>query len=241
MTTNVNSPSISEQFQLRNSYRDVSGVCPHCGSFSTFQGRSDAPVTPGHHDPKAKRETYIIIQMASCPACNGLVIGACEFDDLQCRKLRASTHLWPLPIWPDHAPDDIDPEIKKYYYESRGILPLSPAGSAVLARRCLQHVIRKRLGITKATLFHEIDAAVERPELSQPTKESLHDVRQIGNWAAHPTLDQAAALMDVTKEEAEYTLEALEMVFEDLYVSTARASSMKKKIAERKSGSVATT
>lgn len=176
-------------------------------------------------------------EVASCQVCNGIVLGA-GLDPRTSPP--AGEYLWPADVWPDHSPTDLEEEIRKSYDEARMILSLSPAAAAVLARRCLQHVIRKRLQIKKGTLFAEIADAMKREELSKPTRDSLQHIRQIGNWGAHPSQDEAGTLIEVTDEEAKYTIEALEMVFDDLYVTTARAKAMKARIEDRKTNAVST-
>ena len=116
------------------------------------------------------------------------------------------------------------------------MFPLSPMASAVLARRCLQQVIRTKLEIKKDRLFDEIAEAVKRPELSKPTAAALDHVREIGNWGAHPAQDQASEIVEVSPEEAEYTLGVLELLFEDLYVTPARIASMEARVRAKKKG-----
>jgi len=232
--SNIKRRTISDQFETEHTYREASGVCPHCSTFSTFNSKGSLDAPPGHHDPKSKRTNYVRIELAFCPGCKGIVLGAIEFSDPQRSNVYQARHLWPVPIWPDQAPDDLEPEIRKYYDESREILTRSPAGSAVLSRRCLQHVIEKRLEIEEDSLFKEITEAVKRPELTKSTKDALHHVREIGNWSAHPSMDQASILIDVTREEAEYTLETLEMVFRDVFESPSRVALMEKRISEKK-------
>jgi hypothetical protein len=106
--------------------------------------------------------------------------------------------------------------------------------AAVLARRCLQRVIRAKLRITKKNLFDEIEEAVKREELSKPTRDALDHVRTIGNWAAHPVEDQASTIIDVSAEQAEYTLRVLELLFNDLYVVPEKTAAMNAKLKAKK-------
>ncbi|MCA8936471.1 MAG: DUF4145 domain-containing protein [Planctomycetes bacterium] len=104
--------------------------------------------------------------------------------------------------------------------------------TAVLARRCIQHVIRVRLNITGRTLFGEILEAVKRPELTIATRDALDHVRQIGNWGAHPIkeADESETIIEVTEEDAAYTLDVVELLFNDLYVVPARVARMQNRI-----------
>jgi hypothetical protein len=142
--------------------------------------------------------------------------------------------IWPRSVPPDRSPLGMEPHFQSIYDQARNVLDMSPMAAAVLARRCLQHVIRKKLGITKRNLFEEIAEAVTRPDLSMPTRSALDHVREIGNWSAHPVEDQGAAIIDVTQEEAEYTLGVLEMLFHDLYVIPQQIATMQAKIQKKK-------
>jgi hypothetical protein len=144
--------------------------------------------------------------------------------------------VWPPETRADRAPKGLDAKIKTVYDEARAVIGLSPRASATLARRCLQQVIRDKLGIKKGRLFDEISETVKRDDLARPTKERLDHVRHIGNWGAHPIEDQSNAIIDVTPEEAAYTLEVLEMLFHDLYVLPAQATSMSEHIQTKKQG-----
>ncbi|MBK9975389.1 MAG: DUF4145 domain-containing protein [Planctomycetes bacterium] len=106
--------------------------------------------------------------------------------------------------------------------------------AAVLARRCIQHLIRIKLAIKKRDLFQEIEEAVKRPELTKPTQDSLHHVREIGNWSAHPSTDQAETIIDVDAADAEYTIDVVELLFVDLYVTPAHAAAMRARIDAKK-------
>ncbi len=142
--------------------------------------------------------------------------------------------LWPVDVRPDLAPTGLEAHIKKTYDEARQILPFSPMAAAVLCRRCLQHVIREKLGISKHNLHEEIAEAIKKPELTKNTQEALDHIRKIGNWGAHPSVDQANTIIDVTPEEADYCLDVLELLFEDLYVRPQTTAAMAAKLKAKK-------
>ena len=227
--------TIAECFRSIGYFDARPGICPHCGSVAAFENVVQQGVAYGKPFPfeGADRCTNLNAHIAKCLSCNGIVFGMVEVRD---GKTTIPHYLWPLEEWPDRAPEQIDPEIKHAYDEARAVLPLSSMAAAVLARRCLQHVLRERLGIEKSVLFDQIERAVACEELSKPTRDALHHIRQIGNWAAHPSVDQSNTLIQVTRQEAEYTLEAVEMVFYDVYVATARAVAMGARIEQKKVG-----
>lgn len=229
--------SLSEVYEKSLTFDDVGAVCPHCGDNVGFVSTHRLDLL-GRSRVSHK---YKIAEIGYCRTCCDIVVGATKQPYSTSREI--GYLLWPTTVWPDRAPTDLENQIKTAYDEARKILELSPQGAAVLARRCLQHVIRAKLGITKRTLFLEIEEAKTRDELSRPTRDAIDHVREIGAWGAHPIAagepleaDEASTIIEVTKEQAEYTMQTLEMLFDDLYVKPTRIASMMKSISDRKSG-----
>ena len=171
-----------------------------------------------------------------CVACSGLILAHSSYraDDTEVCSV-----LWPRRIRPDKAPPDLDDDdAKRYYDEARKVIDDSPAAAAALSRRVLQHVLRSKMKIRVkgGRLKDEIDQALKSNLLTAATKDALDAVRQIGNWAAHPAEDMAGYLIDVTGAEAGFTLDVLELLFQDLYVTPKRLAEMKTAVAERKAG-----
>jgi hypothetical protein len=103
------------------------------------------------------------------------------------------------------------------YIEASAVLALSPKASAALSRRCLQAVLKDKGGFAQHNLIDQIDAA----ERALPThvSESLHAVRQIGNFAAHPMKSTASGeILDVESGEAEWNLDVLDGLFDFYFI-----------------------
>lgn len=60
----------------------------------------------------------------------------------------------------------------------------------------------------------------------------MDHVRQIGNFGAHPDIDQSGLLVRVSEEEAVYTLFVLELLFDDLYRQSDLVDQMTKRLTE---------
>lgn len=217
-------PPLAKEFPKTANFQGIHAACPHCGNAAMYPQVNT--VNLQGHQPYSIG--YRFLYMAYCAACNEIVIGR--------RHDKGNKLVWPPTTLPDNAPHGLDKHIKKAYDEARIIIDLSPQAAAVLARRCVQHSIRTELGITKATLNLEIQEAITRPELSRTTKNAIDQIREIGNWGAHPSKDPADTLIEVTLEQAMYTIEALEMLFNDLYIAPKKFEDMQVTIANKKQG-----
>lgn len=102
------------------------------------------------------------------------------------------------------------------YNEACRIASLSPKASSTLSRRCLQGMIRDFWGITKDTLFQEINALSDK--IDEPTWNAIDSLRKIGNIGAHMEKD-VNFIVDVEPKEAELLIELIETLFEEWYIS----------------------
>ena len=108
------------------------------------------------------------------------------------------------------------------YKEACQILSESPKASAALSRRCLQLILHEKAGVNKGNLKQEIDAVISEGNLPSELAESLHTLREIGNFAAHPQQHQSTGeIVPVEPGEAEWCLEVIEMLFEFYFVRPA--------------------
>ena len=121
-------------------------------------------------------------------------------------------------------PDYIPASIRKDYEEACKIAHLSPNASAVLARRCLQSMIRDFCNIEGKTLHEEIEkleTKVKESQILDVTEESIQaidSIRKMGNIGAHmqkPT----GIFIDIEKDEADLLIQLIETLFKDWYVA----------------------
>jgi hypothetical protein len=197
----------------------IAANCPHCGVFASFDQLTAAGIAAGTilASLRAGGLARQLIQL-QCPSCKQLSIVASAYEPPQDGRRSLSLQLlWPPTIRPDRAPETLCVGPRRDYDQARQVLSVSPTAAALLTRRCLQHVLRTKLKVAPSSLFKEIGEAIGRSELSSHTRNALDHVRRIGNFAAHPEVDQAALVTDVSAEEARYTLEVLERLFDDLY------------------------
>ena len=169
-----------------------------------------------------------------CPQCNGSTFDARVhqhgFAPRDIRFYPKGTPREPLSAHVDAA-FAID------YNEAEITLPLSPKASAALSRRCLQHLIREKLGVTKKDLASEIDEVIKQKNLPSAVLESLDAVRVIGNFAAHPMKSTSTGeIIDVEPGEAEWNLDVLDGLFDYIFVQPeilkAKMIELNKKLAD---------
>lgn len=161
-----------------------------------------------------------------CPACNkilielvcaGAVTGSGQgfyFEDVRKRLLgypRAASRAAPPPEVPKEFAED--------YIEASLVLSDSPKASAALSRRCLQHLLREKAGVSRSDLAKEIEQVISRNLLPSHLAEAIDALRNIGNFAAHPIKSTASGeVVPVEAGEAEWNLDVLDGLFDFFFV-----------------------
>lgn len=93
-------------------------------------------------------------------------------------------------------------------------------------------------GYNKEDLAKEIKLLLNEtdPKKALPHKlrETVHAIRNFGNFSAHPIDDKTTLqVIDVDPEEAEWCLEIIEELFEHFYVGPAAAKAKKTALDEK--------
>jgi len=130
---------------------------------------------------------------------------------------------------------DVTKEIAEDFNEACLVLEDSPKASAALSRRCLQHLLREKGGVTPGNLGPEIDQVMQN--LPSHLSEAIDAIRNIGNFAAHPSKSTASdTILPVEPGEAEWSLDVLEQLFDFYYVqpklTASRRAALDAKLAE---------
>jgi hypothetical protein len=176
------------------------------------------------------------VQSAMCPSCKKATIFLGTKKTLQHDPHR-QIQIWPKEINRSPLPPEITESFATEYYEACLVLPYSPKASAALSRRCLQALLREKAGITPSNLSKEIGEVLASKALPPDLAEAIDDIRNVGNFAAHPLKSTNTALvLDVEPGEAEWTLDVLEILFDFYFVQPARLKAkrdaLNKKLAE---------
>lgn len=132
--------------------------------------------------------------------------------------------VFPKAIQNQQLPTEVEDEIViSDYNEACLVLADSPKSSAALSRRCLQYILREKVGTTKKDLSQQIQEVIDNNMLPTEISESLDTVRNIGNFAAHTQKSTATGeIVDVEPHEAEWNLETLYDLIDYVYVRPVR-------------------
>ena len=136
------------------------------------------------------------------------------------------------PPVPPEVPEDYAAD----YREACLVIADSPKASAALSRRCLQLMLRKELQAEGKDLYHEIQWAIQNSNLPSSVIELLDVPRKVGNEALHPTLSAAGVITDIEPWEAEWCLEIIEALYDQLFVLPARTQERLERLGQQQPG-----
>jgi len=194
--------------------------CPHC--LTAFH---DHRQTQELGDDATSGWTLVT---RTCPECKRFIFSLVESYDRY--SLRGNDYYHNTrerlcyPRGVNRAPlsADVPAEFARDYAEACATLADSVKASAALSRRCLQHILREKLGVKKGSLASEIQQVLDAGHLPTLLLESLDAVRNIGNFAAHPIKSTASGeIIEVEPGEAEWNLDVLESLFDYIFIQPA--------------------
>lgn len=202
---------------------NFSWTCPYCNRITTI---TDIHMNSGYVDlnrknasgPRTGNLTFIVCPN---PECQQYTLTAALFEaeatNYGSHRRKELLQIWNLvprsnaKSFPDYVPLAIISD----YEEACLIKDLSPKASATLSRRCLQGIIRDFWGISKRTLFDEIEAI--KDNVDPLTWSAIDSVRSIGNIGAHMEKD-INIIIDVEPEEAALLVGLIEILINDWYI-----------------------
>jgi hypothetical protein len=141
------------------------------------------------------------------------------------------------------SPRPIDPLVKDPfrfdYLEASVILEDSPRTSAMLARRILADLLEEYGHVQRSLkLSKMIDNFVESGQHPSYVTENLHYLREIADFGAHTQKDELGNIVDVEPNEAEWTLNVVDTLFDYFIVGPEkdkmRRGAFDKKVAAAK-------
>jgi len=206
--------------------------CPHCG-VTVHDDFKIAPISMINSIENIFLEKKQIKYM-DCPACGQTIIFLQSVTGL----LRTEKIMSESLVYPDGATRIISDLIPKNladdYSEANSILYKSPQASAALSRRCLQTFIREYGEIKGKNLEQEIAQLLNRSIFPPDIADSIDAIRNIGNFAAHPSKSQhTGEIVPVEPHEAEWCLDVLEAMFHFYFVKRAEEEERRKKLNQK--------
>lgn len=177
--------------------------CPHCHRFTYLTSKCNFGNQTGEWDT------------SECNACHKVVL----------------IHKNMGVIYPSPLPKAIDQRIIKTIRTdfAEAILCFSVEAyraASVMARRALQNICLDKGAKESDKLEKQIDWLFEQAIVTKELKEWAHEVRLVGNNAAHPKKPDED--IPVSKEDADDILKLLEQFCQVLYVAPTIASEMRK-------------
>lgn len=184
------------------------GKCPHCHVVNRFERVTASGNYPTDGESYIDEHSRIIrLDVCQCTHCKKIIM---SFQGQM---------IYPIGSIRPNAPTEVPQAIAEDFNEACSVEHLSKKAAAALARRCLQNMLREQ-GIKPTDLFVEIEEAMKT--LPSHLGASIDAIRHIGNFGAHPNKFKITGeVVDVEPEEAEWTLNVLEDLFDFYYVRPA--------------------
>ena len=203
--------------------------CPHCLVTAFFED---------HWTGLARDvDGNWVVYYSTCPNCRRLVI-----------ELRRSPHrdptvgvdelvmlAYPKSIQRDPPPPEVPEKFTKDYFEAALIVSDSPKASAALSRRLLQHLLREKAGANQRNLFDAIQHVVDEGNIPSHILASLHTLRELGNFAAHPNKStNTAEVIEVEHGEAAWCLDVIDALYDHYFVGPAKIQQARNAVNEKR-------
>jgi hypothetical protein len=153
------------------------------------------------------------------PECKQLVVRVHEVSDLPPHAVASPetlTRTWlARPRSGSRPLDPLVPEpLRKDYLEAAAILDISPRMSAVLSRKIVFDLLEQYAGITEYTLKGSLDKFIGDTSHPARIRENLQHLREIGDFGAHTKKDGIGQIIEVSQEDAEWTLDLVDRLFD---------------------------
>jgi hypothetical protein len=214
--------------------------CPYC-DVAVRMDFEEGSSTHQFEDEEKKHLGYDAV-WDHCPECRGFVvvyrtgkmvdISAGEFPHFDLEDTQEEI-LYPRRITRKVAPE-VPERYAKDFVEACATLHVSPKASAALSRRLLQDILHNEFHIEERTLHDEIDKFMELKDVPSYLTDAVDAVRNIGNFAAHPSKDSnTGEVVDVEPGEAEWLLEVLEALFDFTFVQPKKLEARKQALNEK--------
>lgn len=207
-------------------------ICPHCSTAVKFDWRSTSPLQIDEEGVVGTEICY-----SECPNCDKLVVflnsGVLGYDEhfgQSIHEITSETIIYPKKT-SFQGSTDIPSLYLEDYEEAVKVLSASSKASAALSRRLLQSILRDKFGIKKNTLAQEIQEFIELDGIPSHITDAVDAVRNIGNFAAHPTKNKnTGEIVSVENGEAEWLIEVIEALFDFTFIQPKKLERRRKEL-----------
>ena len=208
--------------------------CPTCGEHSGDDWKRYAGwkgMLSGNREG-----LYFYVDWMACgnDGCKQVVVRAHECRD---GVFGLVTQSW--VIWPRHASSNrnVDPNVpdayRRDFLEAAAILDASPRMSAVLSRRILADLLEQYAGRTEFKLGSKLNKFSKDKGYSTDIRENARSLNEIADFGAHTQKGDQAEIIDVDHDEAEWTLDFVERLFDLFIVTPERDRAMRARIGNK--------
>lgn len=213
----------------------------HLGMPNTpFQAQLHTAVSRGG----ARNAVSVTAYWLQCQNCQEIVIQIARTEANQSPPTETWVALPRRPNLPTLNSLIADP-FRKDYLEAWAILEDSPRMSAVLSRRLLADLLEKYSNLKQFSLASRIDAFIADTRHPLWLRQNLHYLREAGDFGAHKQEDKTASsaatsqattepiILDVSKDEAQWTLDVIGDLFEYFIVAPEKDKEMRTAIDKK--------
>ena len=207
--------------------------CPHCNVVFNAYWHLAYIGNSKDNDEMGSQIVYV-----TCPTCDQVIINiqygitnkGKAYGERELKAIQASVPIYPLSQNVNIA-NEVPSNYKQDLEEAVSVLELSPKSSAALSRRLLQKILREKLNVKKQSLAKEIEEILSRGEIPTYIKESIDAVRNVGNFAAHPSKSKnTGEIVEVEPNEAEWLIEVIDALFDHVFVQPEKLKLRKEKL-----------
>jgi hypothetical protein len=116
---------------------------------------------------------------------------------------------------------------RRDYDEATAILDLSPRMSAVLARKIVGDLLANYENHTERRITQQIESFNGNTKHPRHIRENLHHLREIADFGAHTQVNERDEIIEASRDEAEWTLDLVDRLFEYLIVTPEKDRAMR--------------
>jgi hypothetical protein len=231
--------------------------CPTCGQNTPDDWKwFTVEQAPPGSDPKARRyargdakhelrgpddRCYISIAWMQCANadCKEIVLRVHErAEEFRGGVPISHTDTWLIRPRYSTMGRTIDPIVSKRFrhdfLEAAAILDASPRMSTVLSRRILADLLEEYAGRDEFRLGSKLKAFSADTQYPFAVRKNAQHLNEIADFGAHTQKDDQAQIIDVDRDEAEWTLDFLERLFDLFIITPAHDEAMRDSIEEKR-------